>query len=35
MRVQGVAWLWEYSGNDCTWKTYRTTTVTYRKRRRI
>ena len=31
--TQGVAWVSEYSGNDSTWKVYRTTRV-YHKRRR-
>lgn len=25
--VQGKAWVFEYSGNDCTWMLYRTATV--------
>lgn len=32
-RIQGTAWIGEYSGNDCTWIVYRTTNVTYKKRR--
>lgn len=32
-RVQGTAWISEYSGNDCTCIVYRTTNVTYKKRR--
>ena len=32
-RIQGTAWISEYSGNDCTWIVHRTTNVTYKKRR--
>lgn len=35
MKVQGIAWVWEYSGNDCTWKRYCSATVTYKKRRAV
>lgn len=31
--VQGIAWVREYSGNDCTWKVYRTANVMYKERR--
>lgn len=30
MKVQGIAWVWEYSGNDCSWKVYRTALVVRR-----
>lgn len=33
MRVSTVAWVYEYGGNDQTWLVYRTTEVTYKKRR--
>ena len=34
MIKQGVAWVSEYSGNDSTWRTFRTCRhVTYKKRR--
>lgn len=32
-RIQGTAWISEYSVNDCTWIVNRTTNVTYKKRR--
>jgi hypothetical protein len=32
-KIQGIAWVPEYSGQDSTWKTYRTVPVTYKKRR--
>lgn len=33
MKVYAMAWVWEYSGNDCAWHVFRTTKVTYKKRR--
>lgn len=33
VKIQGTAWISEYSGSDCTWKVYRTANVTYKKRR--
>lgn len=33
-RVSAYCWLYEYSGNDSSWKCYRTTFV-YTKKRRV
>lgn len=30
--VQGVAWVPEYSGTDCTWKTWRSAVVITKRR---
>lgn len=32
-KIQGIAWISEYSGIDSTWKVFRTANVTYKKRR--
>ena len=34
MKVQARAWVPEYSGNDSTWRVWRSATVTYKKRRK-
>lgn len=34
-RVQGVAWVPEYSGNDSTWRVFRTTSVTLKRKAKL